>query len=85
MRTRRQRAIGPSGGAAGRCERPCVSAGRHAWLHMRGVGRSGRMLLAGALMRYLPGRGGAPGALTSAGGLSWVAGLVALGQAVWVR
>ena len=36
-------------------------------------------------MHCLPGRGGAPGALTSAGGLSQVVGLAGLRQAVWMR
>ena len=36
-------------------------------------------------MRCLPSRGGPPGALTSVGGLSRVADLAGLRQAVWMR
>ena len=66
------------------------STGLHAWMHMRGAVEGGSWLgpacqAAGALVRYLPSRGGTPGALTSAGGLSRVAGLVGLRQAVWMR
>ena len=86
MRTHWLRALRPSGGSAGRCERPCMSAGRHAWLHSgEPAAVRGCAWLAGVLVRCLPGRGGPPGALTSAGGPSRVAGLAGLSRVFWMH
>ena len=59
---------------------------RHAWLHSGGpVEVRGCAWLAWVLVCCLPGRGGPPGMLTSAGGLSRMTDLAGLSRVVWMH